>query len=254
ARYYLYGFNQNDFIADAVAGYNFGKFGVITGNFTYQLKEAPYIYQHYFYDSVALWSYHLPKTKIMDIGGKYQNTKYGITADLNYYVADHLPVYPGTSSPYITTGVENVFVAHFGNRNGIKGFHLDNDIWFTEAPNTGFIKQSYPMLFTKHSIYYERRLFKDFLWLDVGFDLRIRYQNNAPYYDPLLGGFYPSYTTLTTYPILDFFTNFKIKTVRVFLKVTNISSAMISKGYYSAYQYPAADISFQAGVKWRFFE
>jgi hypothetical protein len=103
-KYFLYGFNQNDFIADALAGYNFGNFGAITGNFTYQLKEAPYIYQRYYYDSITSWNYKLPKTKIFGIGGKYQSTKYGITADLNYYVADHLPVYPGAASPYVTTG------------------------------------------------------------------------------------------------------------------------------------------------------
>ena len=251
-KYFLYGYNQNDFIADALAGYDFGNFGAITGNFTYQLKEAPYIYQHYYYDSLISWNYKLPKTKMFGIGGKYQSVKYGITADLNYYVADHIPVYPGSASPYVTTGEENVFVAHIGNRNGIKGFHFDNDIWFTESPNAGYIKQVYPMLYTKHSIYYERHFFKGALWLDFGVDLRIRYQNNSPYYDPLLGGFYPTYLTTKNYPILDVFLNAKIKTVRMFFKVTNLTSA--GGGYFSAYAYPAADITFQAGVKWRFFE
>ena len=108
------------------------------------------------------------------------------------------------------------------------------------------------MFYTKHSIYYERHLFKGALWLDFGVDLRFRYQNNSPWYDPLLGSFYPTYQTLKTYPVLDFFVNAKIKTVRIFLKVTNLTSA--GGGYFSAYAYPAADITFQAGVKWRFFE
>ena len=170
-KYYPYGWNAQDLLADAIVGYNFGKFGMFSGNATYQLKEAPYIYQEYTSHPV-IWKYNLPKTKLFGVGGKYQNPKYGIVADLNYYVIDHLPVYPGFAFPYINTNEENVFVAHVGNRNGFYGLHLDNDIWFTAAPNDGVIRETYPMLVTKHSIYYERRLFNNALWFAVGFDLR----------------------------------------------------------------------------------
>jgi len=40
----------------------------------------------------------------------------------------------------------------------------------------------------------------------------------------------------------------------VFLKVDNISGSFGPKGYQSLYAYPAPDISFKVGVKWRFFE
>ncbi len=270
AKYYLYGYNQNDLLVDGIVGYDLGKFGTITGNASYQLKEAPYIYENYYIDADSgryklTYHYKLPKEKTLAIGGKYTNPFLGITADLNYYVVDHVPVIPGQPNPYITNGEENVFVAHFGNKNSFYGFHLDDDIWFTVSPNNGDIKSTYPMLYSRHSIYYERRLFHQLLWLDVGFDLRLRYSNNAPYYDPLLGGFYPEAQAnklypylpayaMSSYPVLDFFINAKIKTVRIFLKVSNISSEFGPQGYFSAYRYPAADITFQAGVKWRFFE
>ena len=269
-KYYLYGYNQNDLLVDGNVGYNFGKLGTLTGNASYQLKEAPYIYENYYLQSDTFhykldYHYKLPKEKTLDIGGKYSNPFLGITADLNYYVVDHIPVFPGLANPYVTNGVENVFVAHFGNKNSFYGFHLDDDIWFTAAPNTGDIKATYPMLYSRHSIYYETRLFHKLLWLDVGFDLRLRYSNNAPYYDPFLGGFYPEanatkmYPYLTafpmkSFPVLDFFVNAKVKTVRIFLKVSNISSELGPQGYFSLFHYPAADITFQAGVKWRFFE
>ncbi|MES2620783.1 MAG: putative porin [Bacteroidota bacterium] len=252
-KYFLYGWNQNDFVADVVVGYDFGKFGMLSGNASYQLKEAPYIYERYVSHPVN-WSYDLAKTKMFAVGGKYQNVKYGIIADLNYYVADHLPVYPGSSNPYIDTKPEIVFVAHVGNKNGFYGLHLDNDVWFTSAPVKGVVRETFPMLVTKHSIYYERRIFKKALWFAIGFDLRYNFKNNTPYYDPMLAAFYPTYLESKSFPVLDWFLNLKIKTVRVFLKVNNISSSFGPKGYYSLYRYPARDVSFQFGLKWRFFE
>src|ERR1043165_2514215 len=252
-KYYLYGWNQNDLLADGYVGFDFGKYGALTGYATYQLKEAPYKFERYLSHPVD-WYYNLPKTKQFAVGGRYQNVPYGLTADVTYYVVDHLPIFPYGGSPYISTGVENIFVAHFGNRNGFYGFHLDNDIWFTSAPNEGVAHRMFPMLVTKHSIFYERRVFKKMLWFSVGFDLRYNYRNQPPHYEPFLGAFYPAYTTSKTYPVLDFFLNLKIKTVRVFLKVSNISSTFGPKGYYSLYRYPAPDISFHFGIKWRFFE
>jgi hypothetical protein len=252
-KYYYYGWNQNDLLVDGYAGYDFGKVGMLSGFATYQLKEAPYLFERYTSHPVV-WQYNLPKTNTLGVGGKYQNIPYGITADVTYYVLKNLPVYAGQANPYISSNVENVFVAHIGNRNGFYGFHIDNDIWFTSSPNEGVVKRTFPMLVTKHSIFYERRVLKGALWFSTGFDLRYCYQYNTPYYDPMLATFTPVYSTTKTYPVLDFFLNLKIRTVRVFLKVDNISSYFGPKGYMSLYGYPASDLSFRVGVKWRFFE
>ncbi len=252
-KYFPLGWNQNDLLVDGYAGYDFGKYGAVSGNFTYQLKEAPYLYERYT-SHPAEWSYNLPKTKLFAAGGKYENSRYGIKVDFNYYLVDHLPVYPGLLSPYLVTKAENVFVAHAANRNGFYGLHLDNDIWFTYTPDNGVVRNTYPMIVTKHSIYYERRVFKKALWFSVGFDLRYNYKYQAPYYDPLLASFYPTFSATKTFPVLDWFLNLKIKTVRVFVKVDNISSSFGPKGYFTLSGYPAADVSFRVGVKWRFFE
>lgn len=252
-KYYPYGWNQHDFLADAAVGYDFGKWGMLTANFTLQRNEAPYIYERYT-SHPAVWNFNLPKTNTLTFGAKYQNLQWGIVAEANYYNVQNLPVYPGLANPYFNLQKENFLVAHIGNRNGIKGFHFDNDIWLTVPFANNTITDYYALLFTKHSLFYEVRVFKKVLWLATGFDLRMRYRNNPPFYEPLTGAFYPSFSNMKFVPQFDFFLNLKIKTVRVFLKVDNILSGIGLKGYYSLYQYPAPDLSFKVGIRWRFFE
>lgn len=249
-KYYPVGWNQNDFLVDGMAGYDFGKFGLLTGNATFQLKRAPYMFQS-FQGHPVEWQYSMPQMNTLAVGGKYQLIKYGITADFTYNMVDNLPISPGV----VETTPQHFFVLHAANRNSFYGVHIDNDIWYTQMATDGYIRRNFPTWYTRHSVYYEIRLFKKAMWLSTGFDLRFRYKNTAPYYDPYMGLFYPVYYgTNKTYPVLDFFVNFKIKTVRIFLKLDNISSFFGTKGYYASYLYPAPDFSFRVGLKWRFFE
>jgi hypothetical protein len=253
-KYFPYGWNQNDFFGDALAGYDFEKWGLFTGSFTYQMKEVPYIYKYYTGHPLS-WNYQLPKSKTLAIGARYQNIKWGIFADANYYLASNIPVFPGSDMPFYLNGQQQNFtVIHAGQRNGFVGIHLENEIWVTLPNGKGTMTDYYPFIYTKHSLFYEHRLFKNALWFSIGFDARLRYQNNPPYYEPLLAAFYPTNSNFRFVPQLDFFLNLKVRTVRVFLKVDNIISAIEQKGYYPLYYYPAADISFKVGIMWRFFE
>jgi hypothetical protein len=111
------------------------------------------------------------------------------------------------------------------------------------------------MVVTRHSIFYERRYFKKALWMGFGFDLRYNTEFSSNAYFPLTGQFYvQNEQQFKYYPVLDAFINLKIKWARIFLKVENISSKFGPKGYYTSYLYPAQDIAFKGGVRWRFFE
>lgn len=253
-KYFPFGWNQNDLLIDGMAGYDFGKWGTLTANFTYNMKELPYIYERYNAHPVSFFA-NQPKSKVMAIGGKYQNQKLGINADANYYFVDNLPVYPLSSQPFFQGGAaQNFAVVHAGHSHAIAGVHFENDIWLTISDGKGSITDLYSFIYTKHTIFYERRVFKKALWFATGFDVRFRYNQNPTYYEPLTGAFTPNTVNSRLVPQLDFFLNLKIRTVRVFARVDNLVSAMIQKGYYSLSQYPAADVSFRFGLSWRFFE
>jgi len=252
--FYFAGYNQSDLRLDGSAGYNLGKFGKVEGVVNYHLTEAPYNYQNY-WGKVHRIINNFPKQSVLAFGGNYSfsHRVIGFAADAMYYYAKNYFHFSSPEDAAYDASNANVLVVHAGNRLGIKGFHFDNDVWFQVVGSSNAIRL--PQWVTRSSMYYEQRLFKKVLWFSIGFDVRY----NAPFfgntYHPLSGQFYvQDATRLNFYPVLDWFLNIKVKSLRITMKVDNISSQFGPRGYYTSPGYPAADLAFKMGVSWRFWE
>jgi hypothetical protein len=248
------GYNQSDLRLDGSAGYNLGKFGKVEGVVNYHLTEAPYNYQNYLGKAYSIIN-NFPKQSVLAFGGNYSFSQrvIGFAADAMYYYAKNYFYFSSPEDATYDASNANVLVVHAGNRLNIKGFHLDNDVWFQVVGSSKAIRL--PQWVTRSSVYYERRLFKRVMWFSIGFDVRY----NAPFfgntYHPLSGQFYvQDATRLNFYPVLDWFLNVKVKSLRITMKVDNISSQFGPRGYYTSPGFPAADLAFKMGVSWRFWE
>jgi hypothetical protein len=273
--YYLAGYNQNDLSADGQLGVDLHPFGRLTAGAGYQLRQSDWVYHSFKADSATaipytntngLVSYNtvdnttfryyndFPKMSTVKFGGEYVLDKYGIKASAYNYIINNYFYFSGPYTPAVVTSTINMLVLYFANRFGIKGFHFDNDVWFQKSAGSDVIRL--PLVTLKSSVYYERHIFKNAMWLAIGADLRYYTPYDANGYSPLTGQFYEqNYQQMKFYPVLDLFLNVKIKTVRVFLTGTNLSSFFgPQKGYYTAYYYPANPASFKFGAAWRFFE
>ena len=273
--YYVAGYNQNDLSAEGQLGVDFKKYGRLTAGAGYQLRQSDWIYHNFRADSASPMPYtnsngtvsyntsdkvdytylnNFPKMSTFKLGGEYMLDKYGIKASAYNYVLGNYYYFSGPNTPTYSSKAINMLVLSFANRFGYKGVHFDNDVWFQKSAGSDVIRL--PLVTLKSSLYYERHVFKDALWFAVGVNVRYYTPFMPNGYNPLFGQFYLQNSVKETfYPVLDVFLNVKIKTVRVFLMGTNLSSFFGSqKGYYTAIYYPAADASFKFGAAWRFFE
>ena len=273
--YYVAGYNQNDLSVEGQLGVDFKKFGRLTAGSGYQLRQSDWIYHNFRSDSASPMPYtnsngtvsyntsdkvdytylnNFPKMSTFKLGGEYMLDKYGIKASAYNYVLGNYYYFSGPNTPTYSSKAINMLVLSFANRFGYKGIHFDNDVWFQKSAGSDVIRL--PLVTLKSSLYYERHVIKDALWFAVGVNVRYYTPFIPNGYNPLFGQFYLQNNVKETfYPVLDVFLNVKIKTVRVFLMGTNLSSFFGSqKGYYTAIYYPAADASFKFGAAWRFFE
>ena len=273
--YYVAGYNQIDLSTEGQLGVDFKKFGRLTAGAGYQLRQSDWIYHNFRADSATAIPYtnsngtvsyntsdnltykyltNFPKMSTFKLGGEYMLDRYGIKVSAYNYVLDNYYYFSGPRTPTYDSKAINMLVLSFANRFGYKGIHFDNDVWFQKSAGSDVIRL--PLVTLKSSLYYERHVIKDALWFAVGVNVRYYTPFMPNGYNPLFGQFYIQNNIRETfYPVLDVFLNVKIKTVRIFLMGTNLSSFFgPQKGYYTATYYPAADASFKFGAAWRFFE
>jgi hypothetical protein len=261
--YYFAGYNLNDLQLEGQLGIDLHKAGKLTAEASYQLRQSDWIYHSFKTDSgtngqplVSTFSYRndFPKMSAIKFGGNYLVDKIGVQVSAYNYILKNYFYFSAPDKPAYESNAINVLILSFSNRFGIKGFHIDNDVWFQKAAGSDVIRL--PLFATKHSVYYETKIFKKVLWFALGVDLRYYTPFNTNGYFPLTGQFYTQNDQqMKFYPVLDVFLNVKVKSLRVFLTGTNLSSLFgPQKGYYTAYYYPAPNAGFKFGAAWRFFE
>ncbi len=252
-RYYFSGYNLNDLSIKGKIIYAFKDFFSVNANVSYSLAEPAYTQQYFLVKNGAGWINNFKKQNELAIGGNVHSDKIGVGVNIYNTILQNYIYYNEQAKPIQIANAVNVFTAHFYNRFGFKGFHLDNDVWFQQASGTDAIR--IPTFVSKHSIYYENRIFKKALWFVIGFDVRYNTPFNVNAYNPLIGQYYlQDKQKMKFTPGWNVFLNMKIKTLRVSLLGNNLAQIITNKPNYNTYLYPALDPSFRFFVAWRFLE
>jgi hypothetical protein len=130
--------------------------------------------------------------------------------------------------------------------------HFNNNINYQTTPNTNIIRL--PNWVTTHQLYYEGKLFKNNLWLQVGFQARYISSFMANAYMPATNQFYlQNEKSYGNYVFIDFFISAQIKPVKFFIMAQHINQGFMGYNYILTPNYPMPDRSFKAGLSWMLF-
>jgi hypothetical protein len=198
------------------------------------------------------WEYHWEKSQTASVGLNYESKRYHLSAGISAIQYTD-PLYFDTyARPKQYTGTINTFAACLK-----KDFHLGkwviaNHITYQYIPDSSIIRL--PALIADHSIFYENRLFNRALLLQTGIDVfyTTAFMGNA--YMPATSQFYlQNERQIGNYPYVDVFLNFRIRTVKAFLKYEHANAGFLGNVFYMAPLHPMADGSFVFGLSWDFY-
>ncbi len=220
----------------------------------FERSSVPFIYRHYlsnhyYWEKENDWQksqyrYVALMTKLRPIGLRLEAKWSRVVNDL-YFDQNAAPAQ--YAFPYSVWQVSARHQFHAGV------FHLDTRIWYQYVPEEAPL--NLPALVVRSKAYVAISLFEAEVPTVFGIEVRYHTPFEVPVYHPVLNQFgVQSRYTARSYPIIEPYAAMKIKTARLFARVSNADQAY---PYIDSYEwvkdYPVFPLSFTFGVSWRFF-
>ncbi len=282
ARYFFYGYNQNDYLLNWSNQLDFF-------NKTWQLKTivsassrtANYI-QTYMLSNHYKWNNNFDKINYKNIGlslskktkkpSQYNAYNYtlpqeSLGAGLNYFLVDGFIYFDENNLPKQGGKGQNVIQFDAFKHFNFKKFQIRQEICLQELSNQLKNTSLLPTFMSKSSVYYRALAFKKSTFIQTGFD--VYYTNNyrANRFNPALQNFVNSSQTVGAYPYVDLFFQAEVKTARIFIVMEHINQVAEQfqgdnnfnyqfrfKNYFYASPFMAsAPRRFRLGFVWKFF-
>ncbi|MCB9261135.1 MAG: hypothetical protein H6607_02010 [Flavobacteriales bacterium] len=110
-----------------------------------------------------------------------------------------------------------------------------------------------PRLSYTGRIYKEGFLFKKNMYGRAGVQAGYYSAFDGYTYNPLIRRYVVSHQSIGGYPVIDFFVDVKVKTVKLFVSLENVSQGFFENDTYSAFGYPQMSRMVNFGIDWRMF-
>ncbi|MBD1396254.1 hypothetical protein H9Q13_03670 [Pontibacter sp. JH31] len=155
--------------------------------------------------------------------------------------------------PQQLTGNQRLFGAELQHRIRFGVINFENFVAYTNTDEAETLR--IPEWLFDSKLYFEGALFKRALIGQFGVQVYTPTAYRADAYMPVTQQFYlQNGFEIRTYPVTDVFINADIKSLNVFLKMSNIATGLTAPGYFTTPFYPGMRTSFVFGIKWMFFD
>ena len=216
-------------------------------------QTPPLIYDLY-YGNNYQWQNHFNKINTSTVSLLYRDVKWHMNVTLQVSNTQNM-VYFGTDTmPKQYAPMVQMLSAKLAKNFTLGKWHLNLEEIYQYANSSAPIR--IPLFVSENSFFYENYFFHNNLLLRIGVDV---YYNTAYYanaYMPVFDQYYQqNQNKVGTYPYLDPFVSFRIKTFRAFFKLENAASGLIQPNNVYAYApyYPTVDRTFRFGIAWDFW-
>ncbi|AMM52290.1 hypothetical protein TH61_15315 [Rufibacter sp. DG15C] len=159
------------------------------------------------------------------------------------------------AEPAQTTGTNFLVQGNLQHRFTWKALVLDNTLYYNSITGPKVIRM--PEWYWTGKLYAQGPMFKNAITVQAGVEANWHSGYYADAYMPVTQQFYlQNEFKVTQYPVLDLFLNADIKTINLFLKLSNINTVTSAweQGYFTTPVYTANPFSFIFGLRWNFYD
>ena len=253
-KYYLLGYNQNNFNLNTTFSRELG--GKTDLGIRASLEMArPHYFTSYYASSFFTWDNDF--SSMLRIRGEAFVQSDDLEMDFRFgasYISNYI-YWDTLAMPQVYDKDLLVLSAHMSKHFKLSGLNSDNRLLlqYTTAKEV----LNLPLIAIYSSNYWKQSLFKGALVADLGFDLYLTTKYRASSYMPATGTFHlQDKNDVGAYPFVDVFIAFRIKTTRIFASYNNIlqSVGFAGNDFFTANPYPMKPRYFRLGVTWYFYD
>ncbi len=217
-----------------------------------QLFAPSLVHNQFFISQEEVWKNDFNKTFETSLALTYRLPKQKFEISGQYHLLTNFIYFNSDAKPQQIGDVMNIGQLIVQKEFKVWKLHLKNKFILQET-SQGELRL--PNLYSSHSLFYQGKIFKRVLDVQLGFDFHI----NNPYfgdtYQHLIGQFHlQDDERIEAYPDIDAFMNFKVKWFRFFLKMENMYNLFSDDFYYQVEGYPMPYQHLRFGISWQFVD
>lgn len=254
ARYFFSGYNSRDWHLNAAAGRWLGKINL--GGEALIVRRKPFYNDVFINHNNFRWN----NFDFEEIYSRGFSVNLGLKSDPGYPVVSvswqvlENPVYYDTSGlPVQHAGRVNISSIRLRKRLHLGKWYWDQHWELQNSSDDRAVR--IPGMLVWQSFYRQSEAFKGKMALKTGFEGYYYSQFLAQVYNPSTRQFQLQDRVLIgNYPIIDFFTTFRVKTFRLFLRTEHLTQNLFGRRYYASPHQPWPPRTFRFGISWWFFD
>ena len=252
--YYLAGYRQNEFEANATFSRKLSGTTDLGLRGSIELKKPHYFTNHYS-SSFFRWDNDFPSQ--FRVKGEAFVQSEELEMDIRAgaaYIKNYI-YWDENALPRLYDKDLLILSGYFSRHFRISGFNSENKV-LIQYTTAGEVLQL-PLVALYTSNYWKQVLFKGALIGDLGFDLYTTTRYKASAYMPATGIFHlQDQYNVGGFPFLDVFLTIRISRTRIFLSYNNLLHGLgfVGNNFFTTYLYPMKPRNFRVGLVWTFYD
>ncbi len=252
-KYGVYGFNKNDISSGIGIDYLFFDKLKFSFNSNFNKTEPALKFKTYTSNHFKWSNYSFVKQNVLNTSANISINKWKLVVSLDNKLLNNILYYNYLAKASQNNGTISTSTFGIAKNYSILKFHFRTALKYQLTTNK--ILFPLPQFITRQLVYYENRIFKKALKIQIGFNVSYATGYYGYAYMPALTAFYTQRDTqLGYYPKLDLFINTHIKRAQIFLKYEHINAGRSLDKSYSVPGYPILSKSLKFGISWNFID
>lgn len=253
-KYYLLGYQQNNFQVDATFSRKLMQKADLGIRGSLELKR-PHYFTNTYSSSFFKWENDFPS--LFSIKGeafiKGDRDRMDVRAGIAYL--SNFVYWDQHALPQVYDTDLLIFSGYFSRHFQISGYNSETKFLVQYTTADEVLRLPLAAIYTSN--YWDQSLFRGALVTNLGFDLYYTTKYKASSYMPATGVFYlQDEYDVGGFPFLDVFLAFRVKRTRIYASLNNILEGIgfIGNSYFTTYRHPMRPRNLRFGLVWTFYD